>query len=152
MIASPDYLEQVVFGVFEVAIFEFGDGVKVELVEVWVLNGDHALHGDDIPPPGPVVILLASVRVFDEDVVSLIATVTVTHNRHHFTQFPLFFDTHRLGFNSHVCDTALTESTDNIDTPDVRLSVTGLRKVLHDTMSDVSCSQSALNSLSFPPS
>ena len=109
MIASPDYLEQVVFGVFEVAIFEFGDGVKVELVEVWVLNGDHALHGDDIPPPGPVVTLLASVRVFDEDVVSLIATVTVTSNivRHHFAQFPLLFDTNCLGFNSHVYGTTL---------------------------------------------
>ena len=104
IMASPYYLEQVVFSVLEVAIFEFGDGIKVELVEVRLLNGDHALHGDDIPPPTSVIILLASVRVLYEDVVSLIATVTITHNiaRQHFAQFPLFFDTHRLGFNSHV--------------------------------------------------
>ena len=102
--ASPYYLEQVVFSVLEVAIFEFGDGIKVELVEGRLLDGDHALHGDDTPPPVSGVILLASVRVLDEDVVSLITTVTITHSiaRQHFAQFPLFFDTHRLGFNSHV--------------------------------------------------
>ena len=102
--ASPYYLEQVVFSVFKVAIFEFGDGIKVELVEVGLLDGDHALHGDNIPPTTSVVILLASVRVLYEDVVSLIATVTITHSitRQHFAQFPLFFDAHCLGFNSHV--------------------------------------------------
>ena len=104
---SPYYPEQVVFSVFKVAIFEFGDRVKVELLEGWLLNGDHALHGDDIPAPGSVVILLASVRVLNEDVMSLITSVTITrsiihNNRQHFAQFPLFFDTHRLGFDSHV--------------------------------------------------
>ena len=102
---SPYYLEQVVFSVFKVAIFQFGDRVKVELLEGWLLNGDHALHGDDIPSPGSVVVLLASVCVLNEDVMGLITSVTITHiihNRQHFAQFPLFFDTHRLGFDSHV--------------------------------------------------
>ena len=102
---------------FVIPIFEFCDCIKVELVELWLRDGDHALHGDDTPAPARVILPprlsdVAVLVVVDEDVMRLVTTVTVAHNtarqRQHFTRFPLFFDTHRLGFNSHVSHTTLS--------------------------------------------
>ena len=88
---SPYNLEQVIFSMFVIPIFEFRDCIKVELVEVRLLDGDHALHGDDTPAPARVILPprlgdVAVLVVVDEDVMRLVTTVTVAHNtaRQHF--------------------------------------------------------------------
>ena len=98
IVISPYNLEQVIFSMFVVPIFEFCDCIKVELVELWLRDGNHALHGDDTPVPARVILPprlgdVAVLVVVDEDVMRLVTTVTVAHNtaRQHFARFPLFF-------------------------------------------------------------